>query len=406
MPIATTEQAMRTAWFERNLWLHLVAVGFQIAIQPLLLLAGLRTLYGVFTVIVTNTPILYMRVWLHRVRPRDEAQQMWPLFCASLVAKPFAYALIAYIRSRVFLSGPLGCLPMWPALFSIMPQGRISALSSAALGINAFIDGGVSGTLGGSLPSKLLTAGLLLLSLLFWGYVRRETLLSIPITGCENSSPMESGHAESGSISREVDPSVGPDYFPEHLVVAFTSFCVRTPHAPHVSFACETPLCSALPCSSQIFVGLAMAHVSETIFRADRRRERDRELRVEQLEGEKMRAVYDRELLQVQRVQELRAHESSRSSSRPDSYAGHEADGSSNGDEGGSTPSGAGSGSNASGGGGSGSNASSFLRKWGREREAEIEAVREERLVEEWTSGWQEVGVAAAPQMSDAGPRG
>ena len=150
-----------------------------------------------------------------------------------------------------------------------------------------------------------------------------------------------------------------------------------------------------------------MAHVSETVFRADRTRERDVELRVEQLEGEKMRAVYDRELLQVQRVQELRAHESSRSSSRADSYAGHEADGSSNGDEGGGScpSSGAGSGSNASGGG-SGSNASSFLRKWGREREAEIEAVREERLVEEWTTGWQEVGVAGAAQVWGAGPRG
>jgi len=78
--------------------------------------------------------------------------------------------------------------------------------------------------------------------------------------------------------------------------------------------------------------------------------------------------------------------------SMADSRDGNEADVSSNGvrsDEEGASL-GEDSGSNASGGS-SCSNASSLLREWGHEREAEIEASREERLIEEWTAASQEV---------------
>ena len=94
------------------------------------------------------------------------------------------------------------------------------------------------------------------------------------------------------------------------------------------------------------------------------------------------------EELRGRRVQELRVPEHSRSTSRPNSYTGNEADVSSNGDEC-ETPLGSGSGSNASGSG-SCSNASSSLRKWGRAHEAEIESKREAKLVEDWATGWQE----------------
>ena len=87
-----------------------------------------------------------------------------------------------------------------------------------------------------------------------------------------------------------------------------------------------------------------------------------------------------------------RVQESSRFSGMADSRDGNEADVSSNGvrsDEDGASL-GEDSGSNASGGS-SCSNASSLLREWGHEREAEIEASREEQLIEEWTAAWQEV---------------
>jgi len=330
---------MGAAWFDHNMLGHLITLGFQVAVQPLLMAAGLRSIRGFATVLLCNVPIIALRVVLHFQTSMQRTGRLVVPLC--MIAKPIVYALLAGGRSALFEAGPLGCLPWWPPLVSVSPPGTFGTIATVALGVNAFLDGWLSGALGNPFLSKLCIASALLLSLLAWGYIRRELLLGLPAEACQEGENWHVAHAHVGQI------------FPDPLVAAWCCFTMS--------------------------LGLLMAHVAESTFRSTRLREAQMERRMEQLKCEKMRVDYDHSMLLQRRVQALR-----RASAPAQSV--HASDqGEGNGEGSGQ---GSGASSSSQSGGPSSDTNGSFLRRWGVEREHEIERERETRMLEELSSSW------------------